>query len=357
MSRARVWGVLLAVALPLLVLASMRWGSSGAIPWSEAWRGAWAGLGFGEPLEAGRQLIVELRLWRALTAAGVGGGLALSGALIQGVFRNGLAAPSVIGVTGGATLGASLAILALAGYGSATIRLQDIVKDIGGATFVVPLFGFVGALAVVLLVMLLASSGGRLSVPTLLLAGIAVNTFIAGLLAVISSQIMGDWEVARTVLAWAFGTFDDRSGYHAATVWAGIGLALSVVPFVAWELDLLQSGEDDAAALGVATGRVRWLCITAASLAASAAVAVAGQISFVGLIVPHLVRLLVGKRHGALIPLSLLFGAVFMLAVDLGMRRVLGDPAPIQPGVAMSVVGGPFFLALLLWQRRELDTW
>jgi iron complex transport system permease protein len=287
----------------------------------------------------------------------VGAGLALSGALIQGVFRNGLAAPSVIGVTGGATLGASLAILVLSGYGSATIRLQDIVKDIGGATFVIPLFGFVGALAVVLLVMMLSTSGGRISVPTLLLSGIAVNTCISGLLAVISSQIMGDWEVARTVLAWAFGTFDDRSGYHAATVWSGIGMALLVVPFVAWELDLLQSGEEDAAALGVHTGRVRLLTIMAASLAAASAVAVAGQISFVGLIVPHLVRMLAGKRHAALIPLSLLFGAVFLVAVDLGMRRVFGDPSPIQPGVAMSVVGGPFFLLLLLWHRRELDTW
>jgi iron complex transport system permease protein len=157
-------------------------------------------------------------------------------------------------------------------------------------------------------------------------------------------------------LAWTFGTLEDRSAVHAATVWIGLLLAAIVVPFVAWELDLFQAGEEDARALGVRTGRVRVLCVAGAALSAAAAVAVAGQIAFVGLIVPHLVRLMVGRVHRAVLPLSVLLGAVFMLGVDTGQRALLGEQA-LPPGVTMALVGGPAFIVLLLLARREVDAW
>jgi iron complex transport system permease protein len=342
-------GALLLLSLPALVVASVRSGSTGAYDLDTvlaACRALWGGA---EPVAGHAQAILELRLWRALTAAGVGAALGLSGALVQGLFRNGLAAPSILGVTGGASLGAALAILALGGF-SPLLLLS------GSASLIVPAAGFVGAVCAVVLVTLLASGGGRVSVPALLLTGIAVNTTIAGVLALISSLALADWEVSRALMAWTFGTLDDRSPVHVVTVWVGLALAAAVVPFVAWELDLFQAGEEDARALGVRTGRVRALCVAGAALSAAAAVAVAGQIAFVGLIVPHLVRLLAGRAHRAVLPLSVLLGAVFMLGVDTAQRALLGERA-LQPGVTMALVGGPAFIVLLLLARREVDTW
>lgn len=349
---ARRLALLLLIALPLLLVLSVRVGATGQYRLGSVLQGALASLGWGTPLDPLSQQIVEWRLWRALTAAGVGAALAFSGALIQGLFRNGLAAPSILGVTGGASLGATAAILLLGGYGSALMA----VRDAGRLTLIVPLFAFVGAVGAVLLVMAVAAPRGRMSVPTLLLTGIAVNTCIAGLLSLISALVLDDWEVSRALFAWTFGTLDDRSVYHALTVWSGLALAVLVVPFVAWELDLLQGGEDDARALGVHTLRLRRLCVVAAALAAASAVSVAGQIAFVGLVVPHLLRLLTGRRHRSLLPLALLGGAVFLLGVDLVNRWWLMERA-LPPGVAMSLVGGPFFLMLLVWNRREIETW
>lgn len=342
----------LIVAVPILLLLSLRVGATGVVDLGSALQACLSLLGLADPLSPVQQSILELRLWRTLTTAGVGASLALSGALVQGLFRNGLAAPSVLGVTGGASLGATLAILVLGGGGPALMS----VADSGVATVIVPVFGFIGALVAVALVSALASPGGRLSVPTLLLMGIAVNTCIAGLLSLISSLMLDDWEVSRAILSWTFGVLDDRTGYHVLTVWSGLALAAAAIPFVAWELDLLQGGEDDAASLGVNNRRVRFLCIGAASLGAAAAVAVAGQIAFVGLVVPHLVRLVGGRGHRALLPLSLVGGMVFLLSLELANHGLLGSSA-LQPGVAMSLVGGPFFVCLLLLNRREIDSW
>lgn len=348
---AGLLGALLLLALPLLLAWSLSTGAAGLREPGMLARGVAAAFGAAAPLDGALQAIVELRLWRALTTAGVGAALALSGALLQGLFRNPLASPSVLGVTGGAALGATLAILALGGYGP--LLLTDLA---GGSGVLVTTAGFLGAAGVVTLVTLLAGAGGRVSVPALLLLGLAVNTCIAGVLALISALVLQDWEVSRAILAWTFGTLDDRAPAHAATVFGGLLLAGLAVPFVARELDLLAAGEEDARALGVDTAAVRRRVVLASSLAAAAAVAVAGQIAFVGLVAPHLVRLLAGRAHRALLPLAALFGACFLLAIDTSQRALLG-PHALPPGVAMSLVGGPFFLALLLLSRRELDTW
>ena len=348
----RPLALVLALVLPLLALLSLRIGDTGTHSLATVWQASMATLGWADPLGEPLQTIIELRLWSTLTAAGVGAALALSGTLIQGLFRNGLAAPSVLGVTGGASLGATLAILVLGGYGSALVS----VDDTGASTVLVPIFGFFGALGSVLLVSVLAAPRGRLSVPTLLLTGIAVNTCIAGVLSLISSLVLDDWEVSKAIMAWTFGTLEDRSPFHAATVWLGVGLAVIVVPFVSWELDLLAGGEEDASALGVPVRRVRLLSVAAAALAAAAAVAVAGQIAFLGLVVPHLLRQLAGSGHRALLPLSLLGGATFLLAIQLVNQALLGQSA-LPPGVVMSLVGGPFFLVLLAVNRREVDAW
>jgi iron complex transport system permease protein len=157
-------------------------------------------------------------------------------------------------------------------------------------------------------------------------------------------------------MSWTFGTLDDRSPYHAALVWGGVGVTLALLPLVAYELDLFAGGEEDALALGVNVARVKVLSLIGAALAAASAVAVAGQIAFIGLIVPHLVRLVVGPAHRRLLPLALLGGAVFLLGADL-VRGALFAGTNLQPGVIMSILGGPFFLFLLVRNRKVVEGW
>jgi iron complex transport system permease protein len=344
-------GLVLAVVLAGLVPLSVSVGVARMEP-GELLRGVLAALGAGPPLDPASQTIVALRTWRALTAAAVGAALALSGGLVQGLFRNPLASPSLLGVTGGASLGAAVAILLLGGYAP-----RGVLEHAGGAaTLLVPLCSFAGALGAVLFVALLAAPRGRLSTPTLLLVGIAVNMCVAGVFAALQSLTLRDWEVSRAILAWTFGTLDDRSRLHALTAGAGLALGLCVVPFVARELDLMQGGEADAQALGVDVLRTKLLGLVAAALAAACAVAVAGQIAFIGLVVPHVVRLVCGRSHRSLLVLSGLAGAVFLLGTDVLQRALLGDLA-LQPGVTMSLIGGPFFLFLLARHRREVGAW
>jgi iron complex transport system permease protein len=309
-------------------------------------------LGLAEPLGNPLQTILDLRVWRALTAAGVGASLALSGALLQGMFRNGLAAPSLIGVTSGASLGATLAILIVGGY--APNLVMD--KSIGLGGLLIPVFGFLGAMSATALVTILAGRSGRVSTPTLLLFGIAINMCIAGAFAAIQSLMLRDWEVSRAIMAWTFGTLEDRSAFHATTVWTCLAISTAAIPFVAIELDLFKGGEADAQSLGVRVTRVKLLCLAAAALSAAAAVAVVGQIAFIGLVVPHIVRILSGSSHRSLLPLSVLAGAVFLLGTDLLQRSILGEGV-LQPGVTMSLVGGPFFVYLLVRNRREVGGW
>jgi iron complex transport system permease protein len=339
------------LGLAVLIVLSIGVGSA-EVTAATLLRGAGAMLGLAEPLERNLQAIVELRVWRALCTSGVGAALALSGGLIQGMFRNGLASPSLIGVTGGASLGAAAAILIVGGYAPSLVFAGGGRLD----AILIPIFAFAGALGTTALVATIASARGRISVTTLLLVGIAVNMCVAGVFAAIQYVTLEQWEVSKAILAWTFGTLDDRSGLHCATIAAGLAVSVAAIPFVARELDLLKSGEEDAESLGVDVARVKRVSLVTAALAASAAVAVAGQIGFVGLVVPHLVRLTGAGSYRKLLWHVVPAGAVFLLGADLLQRLLLGQGA-LQPGVMMSLVGGPFFLFLLVRARREISAW
>lgn len=348
MSRPQWIGLLLAVALAASSFASLCLGSSGTSSPSEAWHALLGWLGFQEP--SPRQVFFDLRIFRVIVAIGVGASLALSGALLQAVFRNPLASPDLIGVSSGASLGAALAILAIGGSAA------GMVVDSGlGAAALVSLSAFVGAILTILLVAGLAG-GGAVSIPALLLIGVAINALLTALLVAIQSLVLADYEVSRALLSWGFGSLDDRSPDHALLVWIGLAPALCVTPFLARELDLLGGGEDDAASLGVSTVRVQRMALAAAALAAAAAVSVAGQIGFVGLLVPHALRLVVGWSHNALLPLSALAGALLLVSAD-ALNRAFFGIALLQPGVVMALLGGPLFLVLLLRARRTMRSW
>jgi len=347
------FGLLLAALLAWAFVQSLRLGPTRTLELETAWQGLLAWLGLAERLEGTGQGILELRLLRSLTALGVGAALAYSGSLLQGVFRNSLASPSVLGVTSAASLGAALAMVALGGYGPGVLVQGASALGFLGVTA----SAFGAALGATLFVAAVASRGGRVSVPTLLLVGVALNVCLGGALAAAQSIVLGvDDELARAIFAWTFGNLDGRSPVQVSLVWSCLLVAVAALPFVARELDLFAGGEEDAEALGVHTGRVKLLALGAASLAAAAAVAVAGQIAFVGLVVPHLLRMLTGGSHRSLLPLSLLGGALFLLGTDVIQTAIAGRTV-LQPGVLMSALGGPFFLVLLLASRREVRTW
>ena len=345
--------VLLLVAILGLSFASLLHGSTDILGPEEVLRGVLSWGGLDEPLDKGLQGVLLLRGRRTLVALGVGASLAFAGALLQGLFRNPLASPSVLGISTGASVGASIAILAVGGYGLPMV----VERAVEVAPFLVMVFAFLGALFTTLVVSALGTRGGRLSVPTLLLAGIAMNTCLGGVLAGIQAFALSDnLEMAKALMSWTFGSLTDHSAVRVAVVWIGLCTGLCVLPFVSRELDLFAGGEEDAAALGVNVGRTKLLVLGAASLVTGTAVAVAGQIAFLGLVVPHVLRIFVGSSHLRILPLSLLAGATFLLGADLLQRLILGT-AYLGPGVLMSLIGGPFFLFLLVRSRKELRTW
>ena len=351
-SRVAWLAALLALLWAVLFLFSLSSGTARSFSHSESLLGLRHALHLGPGLAEIDQTIWRLRAVRALTALAVGGALALSGGLLQGLFQNPLASPGVLGVTSGASLGASLALAVLGGLGPGIV--------LKGGAALGPLWVTVGALAGALFVLVplvfVAGGGGRLSVPALLLACMAINALCAGLLAALQSLTLSDFEVARALFAWAFGTLDDRSLDQLVLAWSALFLGLAAIPFVARELDLLAGGEEDAAALGVAVRPLRIAVLLLAAWLAAAAVSVVGQILFVGLIVPHVVRLLTGSAHRTLLPLAALGGGALVLGADV-LQRALLPSVDLRPGVVMSLLGAPFFLWLLVQRRGEVRSW
>ena len=348
--RARFWGVALTVLLGVIIVLQVSHGPTEGIGVREVVHAALAKLGLVDALPGTAQVIAELRLYRALVSVGVGAALALSGALLQAVFRNQLASPSLIGVTTGASLGASVMMLLL----STSLTLTGSLAGLGPLLTVMAAFG--GAALCTGIVTVLSTTGGRISVPTMLLVGIALNAIVGGAIAAIQRFAVEDADLMRALLTWTFGRLEDREGYQVVVIWAGLAVAMAIVPRIARELDLFAAGEDDAHALGVDTTRVKWLALGCAALTAALAVAVAGQIGFVGLIAPHILRNLVGRSNRHILLLSLVGGPVLLCGADLGQRLILGY-APLPPGVMMSLLGGPFFIMLLLKNKKSVEAW
>jgi len=285
-------------------------------------------------------IVFDLRLPRVLTAMLVGGGLALSGAVFQALLRNPLADPYIIGTSAGASLGAVVGIVL-------PLLLPALALGAGTAWLgigLVQVLAFVGGLGTVLLVYAVARTNGRVPVVTLLLTGYAVSAVLAALVALLM------WVSGRALAAifgWLMGSLANAS-------WPGLGFAmpLLVVSFalllVRWRrLNVLLLGDAPAAALGVDVEREKLRLTVLATLATSAAVAISGTIGFVGLVVPHLLRLAFGPDHRLLLPASLLFGAALLALADLGARLAGGLPV----GIVTALVGVPFFLYLLRRSR------
>ncbi len=277
----------------------------------------------------GDTIVWQIRLPRVLLAALVGGSLALSGAAYQGVFRNPLADPYLLGVASGAGLGATVALV----FGASLPRLLSSV----------PLTSFVFALFAVGLTLLLARRRGASPLVSLILGGVVLGSSATALTSLLMLSQRGD---ATRVLAWLLGSFGLSSWAQLASVLPFALVAGVITVASAQGLNVLGLGEESAAGLGLRVERFRALLIVAATLSTAAAVSAAGIIGFVGLIVPHTVRLAAGPDHRTLLPLTLVYGAVFMVLADLAARTVIA-PAEVPIGVVTALVGGPFFLWLM----------
>ena len=290
-----------------------------------------------------QQIVVGVRLPRILMAALVGFALAAAGTVMQGFFRNPMADPSIIGVSSGAATGA-VAFIVFPVALSATLTLPVVgAVDVGlsyGAG--VSLFAFVGAVIAAFGVYAIATRHGRTPVATLLLAGVAVQTFLG---AVISYLQLQAGESLRRIVAWLMG-------HLSGAGWSDVGVTAVVVPplFVvllvyARDLNVLLLGEEEARGLGIAVERTKRILLGAAALITAAGVAFAGVIGFVGLIVPHMVRLVVGPDHRVLLPNAALAGGSFLVAADT-VARAGSTELPV--GIITAAVGAPFFVYLLV---------
>ncbi len=275
-------------------------------------------------------VVFDVRLPRILCAAVVGGGLALAGVVYQGVLLNPLADPYTLGVSSGAAFGAALALFcSIAALGS----------------YSVPVFAFAGALAVLALVLWLASFDGRMNANTLILAGIIVGAILAAGISFL--KYLADEQVA-VIIFWLMGSFASRTWQHVGVAMAAAIAGFVVVLFHGRDLNVLALGGRAAVSLGVDAVRIRRNLLIAASLVAAVCVAVSGIIGFVGLIVPHLMRFVVGPDNRRLAVASFLAGGVLLLAADTVSRAVLPREVPV--GVLTALLGGPFFC--YIFRRR-----
>lgn len=307
----------------VLVLVSILYGlAKGSVPLSiiEVWNGLTSDK---EGIEY--QIVWNLRLPRVLTGLLVGMCLAVAGAILQGVMRNPLADPGVIGISSGAGLVAIITMLIFPQFMS-----------------LLPIGAFIGAFVAAALVYLLAWDSG-ISPLRLILAGVAINT----LLGAITSAIMILYsDKVQAVLPWLMGGLSERSWPHFWTIlpYAVIGLILSL--FAARTANILRLGDDAAKLLGHNVEKSRFLLILLSTFLAGAAVSVAGLLGFVGLVVPHIIRMIIGDDYRYLIPLSALFGGMLVVFADT-VARSWFDPIELPVGILLAAVGGPFFLYLL----------
>lgn len=276
-----------------------------------------------------------LRVPRVVLAGLVGAALAISGAAFQGVFRNPLADPYLLGAAAGAGLGATIVVVSapgVAGWGLSPL----------------PLAAFAGALGGVGLSWMLSQSAGRGSA-TLLLAGVAVASFLTSIQTFVQQVNI---DTIQRVYEWMLGGLNTTGWQEVVITLPYIGLTSVVLCLCARLLDVLAVGDEEAASLGIRPARVRLLVLGAASLATAAAVSVSGLIGFVGIVVPHVVRLLAGSSYRVVLPLSLVGGATFLIVADEIARTIL-SPAELPIGVITAFTGAPFFLLVLRMNRSR----
>ncbi|MGN7476261.1 FecCD family ABC transporter permease [Solibacillus silvestris] len=284
------------------------------------------------------KIILQIRLPRVLVAGLVGAGLAVAGVVMQSIFRNPMADPGIIGVSSGGALGGVVAIY----FGFTAI-----------GSFMIPVFGFIGAFITLSIVYVISTSNGRTSVLTLLLTGVAISSFLSACTSLILTY--SNLAQVQQILYWLMGDLNGRDWDHLQLMIIPVLISCVIFYIYRNELDILLLGEEEAKNLGINVQFTRNLLLIVASILTGVCVSLTGAIGFVGLIVPHMIRLLIGPSHKYLIPASILGGAIFLILADL-IARLLIRPAEIQIGIITAFFGAPFFIYLIILnKRKELD--
>ncbi len=321
---------ILAVAVSLLSLST----GSADIPFPDLLR-TFTGYGAASlSYDINRVIMMEIRLPRVVAAFGVGGVLATAGASFQALLRNPLADPYILGVSGGGALGGVLAITF--GWHHTAYSIQ--------------LSAFAGALATVLFVYFISQSGGRIPKYKMLLAGVVVNAFLSALIMLLLT--IGTDDARSSALFWLMGDLSGAGWERLPSAASCAAAGLIVLYLLSKEMNLLLLGEEPAMELGINVERVKLLIFVSASLITAAAVSTCGLIGFVGLIVPHAVRLLWGADHRFLLPASLLLGGTFLSLADTVARTVVA-PTELPVGVITAIAGGPVFVYLMKKRLHE----
>ena len=289
-----------------------------------------------------KTILFDIRLPRICLAILIGAILAISGAVMQGLFRNPLAAPSLIGVSSGASVGASVVIVLAGAWLQSNTALGLSLVAVGA---------FIGSFLVTVLVYRLSTSALGTSVTTMLLAGIAVSALAGAVSGLLSYY--ADNEMLRQISIWQMGNLSTANWQRVLVLAVVAILVLSLFPRESKSLNALLLGESEARHLGIDVQQVKRKLILLTTLGIGTAVAIGGMIGFVGLIVPHIVRLLIGPDHRWLLPVSALAGGVLLLLADT-IARIIIAPTELPTGILTAILGAPFFIMLLVQQRREI---
>ena len=332
--------LVLALLATAIALLSLGYGAAG----TDAARTLWAVLTGAGGDATDRIVMLQIRLPRMVAGLAVGASLAVAGTLMQGLFRNPLADPGLLGVSAGASLGAISAIV----LGAALP--MGVQAALGWS--LVPIAAFVGGWVAMLVLYGIATRAGRTSVATMLLAGIALAALISAFSGIVIYK--ADDDQLRDLTFWGMGSLAGASWTKLAAAGPIMALAMAASLRLARGLNALALGEAQAAHMGVNVQRVKRTAILAAAVATGAAVAMSGGIGFVGIVAPHLLRLVIGPDHRFLLPASALFGGALLVAADI-ISRTLIAPAELPIGILTAMIGGPFFLWLLLSNRRVID--
>ena len=280
----------------------------------------------------------DIRLPRLLVAAIVGAGLAVTGTALQAIFRNPMADPAIIGVSSGGALGA----VAVMEWG-----------DVSAFAWLTPLAAFVAGVLTVELTYRLATRNGQTSVYSLLLAGVAINAFGSALISLILS--LSPLQTMQQMLFWLMGGLDGSTWSHVWILGAVVVVSVTAIGFFATELDLISIGEEQAHGVGVHLQRIKRVILLLSALMVGVCVSFTGVIGFVGLMVPHVLRMLIGPAHRTLLPAAALGGAILLMAADL-IARMVFLPIELNVGIVTSALGAPFFLYLLSRQQADVPS-
>jgi iron complex transport system permease protein len=321
------WGT--ALLCLLVFMLSWSFGGAAAYPWQL--------LSQSEDLEMLQRILIDIRLPRVVMACLIGGALAAAGVLTQGLFRNPLASPSVIGISSGGVLGAILAFYLGVNFVS---------------LWMLPLFALVGCVLTTTILLRFARDPRGFPIEDLLLIGFALNGILSALTSFLLSISLNDFDKAPAMMNWMLGTLSGKTWEHCLVAAGPLLGGMLFAKKLAYRFNVLSLGNDVAQTLGLDLKRLRTEAVLLVSILVGTSVSMSGMMPFIGLIVPHFTRILVGPDHRQLLGISVINGATLLMLADL-LARVLIPPQEIQVGVLISLIGSPFFLWMLYQRRRQ----